>query len=72
MRCQRCLDRDALVHLSESDGKRAGKVSICVRCAAELGLDNPKAMASANVVSIGALITKHGRWTGRGSEPLDG
>jgi protein-arginine kinase activator protein McsA len=69
MRCQKCQQRDALVHLTQREGNREDKVSICDQCAAELGLNDPQSMPLASILS---LLREHGQWKQPGSEPLDG
>lgn len=61
-----------MVHLTQQEGNRGGKVSICDECATDLGFDDPEAMSAAQIVSIGTLITEHGEWKQSGSGPLDG
>ncbi len=66
MRCERCGEREAVVHLHQVAGGEVTKVHLCDRCAAEQGI------AAAEMVGktpLGQLVAALGKAAEAGVEP---
>lgn len=60
MRCERCGEREAVVHLHQVAGGEVTKVHLCERCAAEQGIAVVEAVAKTPLGQLVAALEKPG------------
>ena len=65
MKCERCGERDAVVHLHQVAGGEVTKVHLCESCAAEQGIATPEGIAKTPLGQMLAAM-------GKSSEDLAG
>ena len=58
MKCERCGERDAVVHLHQVAGGEVTKVHLCESCAAEQGIATPEGIAKT---PLGQLLAAMGK-----------
>lgn len=58
MKCERCGERDAVVHLHQVAGGEVTKVHLCEACAAEQGIATPEGIAKT---PLGQLLAAMGK-----------
>ena len=68
MRCERCGDREAVVHLHQVAGGEVTKLHLCDRCAAEQGIAT---VEPAGTTPIGQLVAALGKVVSVGQSLLD-
>jgi protein arginine kinase activator len=66
MRCERCGERDAVVHLHQVAGGEVTKVHLCEPCAAEQGITLAEPVAKT---PLGQLVAALGKPAEAGAEP---
>ena len=66
MRCERCGEREAVVHLHQVAGGEVAKVHLCEQCAAEQGITAAEPLGQP---PLGQLVAALGKLPEPGAEP---